>query len=186
MALETREEFLAEWMKVSATLLGDEAPGEDVARAGDLMYDARVVAYAAAAEEGLNVTAHQYFHGTSLVILNFMTQLPIPNEVLPFLTGEYMFHQGFAAGMFYARRDPKDDSTLGMVDEQEAIDCLGEQDNMNRTREEIEARLMPSPIEGIQVAKAMVERMAEAAEKAEPATEGAPIVPPDEGEGYVS
>lgn len=184
MALETREEFLAEWNKVAANLLGDEAPGEDVARAGNLMYDARVVAYSVA-EEGLNITAHQYFHGTSLVILNFMTQLPIPNEVLPFLTGEYMFHQGFAAGMFYERMS-HDDETLGMVDEQEAIDCLGEQDNMNRTREEIEARLMPSPIEGIQVAKAMVEKMAEAAEKAKPASEGAPIVPPDEGEGYVN
>ena len=187
MALETREEFLEEWRKVAVKLLGPDAPEEAVATAGNRLYDARVVAYQVA-EEGLNLTAHRYFHGLASIPLNFMLQMPLPDEVppevLPFLVGEYLFHQGFIAGIAHANRDPDAAEPVGLDDEADALECLGKRDNIVLTREELEKRLMPAPVEAILEVQKMLAALDEAQEKAQ--GDGEPVIPPEgeEGRGY--
>lgn len=169
MALETREEFIEEWRKVAKQLLGPDAEEDNVVQAGDILYDARVLAYQVA-EDGFNLTAHRYFHGMAVVPLNFMLQMPMPpempREVLPFLAGEYMFHQGFVAGAAYEKqfgdtgtKGVRDITGLGDADE--AVECLGDRDNILRTREELEQRLMPAPVEALLQVQKMLAEMAD-------------------------
>lgn len=182
MALETREEFLTKWQEVSEALLGDNAEDEVIQQAGNELYDARVLAYNVA-EDGLNLMAHRFFHGAGSVSLNFMMQLPL-GEMLPFLVGEYMFHTGFVAGLNYGR-DP--DTKVGLSDETGAANCLGDRDTIIRTREELEAHLMPAPIEAVQELQRMIQAAAAAMDKKAPKEgEGSPIIPAEgeEGEGY--
>ena len=182
MALETREYFLAEWKQVSEGLFGPDTDDEAKERAGNELYDARILAHGIA-EDGLNLVAHRYFHGMASVTLNFLLQLPL-GDMLPFLTGEYMFHEGFAAGVYYARNG-KDDGT-GVGDEQGAVDCIGEKANLIRTRDEIENTLMPAAIIIIMEFQNMMRSMPALEAPAE-GGEGSPIIPPegeDEDRGY--
>ena len=64
------------------------------------------------AEEGLNITAHRYFHGMASVSLNFMLQLPLEG-MMSFLVGETLFHEGFIAGVNYGRNGEGDGTGLG-------------------------------------------------------------------------
>ena len=179
MALETREEFLAEWEQVSEGLFGPETTEEDKERAGNELYDARVLAYNVA-EEGLNLIAHRYFHGMASTSLNFMLQLPL-GEILPFLVGEYMFHEGFVAGASYGRNGEGDGTGVG--DEQAAVDCIGDRSNLIRTRGEIEKTFMPASILAILELQKMVRAMPELPAGGEEG-EGSPIIPPEGERGY--
>ena len=179
MALETREKFLEEWKKVSEGLFGPDTDEEAKEQAGNELYDARVLAYNVA-EEGLDLTAHRYFHGMASVNLNFMLQLPV-GELLPFLTGEYMFHEGFIAGVNYGRNGEGDGT--GMGDEQAAMGCIDERDNLIRTRGEIEKTFMPAAILAILELQKMV-RAAPPLPVGGEEGEGSPIIPPDGGRGY--
>ncbi len=190
MALETREEFLAEWKKVGDNgLFGPDTPEEDRVRAGNELYDARVLAYQVA-EEGLNLVAHRYFHGMASVSLNFMLQLRL-GEILPFLVGESMFHEGFIAGIAYERRSEEDPSEVGLGDEEAAVDCLGDRANIIRTREQIEDEFMPTSILAVLELQRMMQAMVEAKGSApvdsdEKLGGGFPIIPPEDAEerGY--
>lgn len=179
MALETREEFLAEWNKVSEDLFGPDTDEENRLLAGNELYDARVLAYTVA-EEGLNLVAHRYFHGMASVSLNFMLQLPV-GEILPFLTGEYMFHEGFVAGVNYGRNGEGDGTGVG--DEQAAADCIDGRDNLIRTCGEIEKTFMPASILAILEFQKMVRAMPPLQNGGEEG-EGSPIIPPEGGRGY--
>lgn len=181
MALETREAFLEEWKSVSDGLFGDETGDEERLHAGNELYDARVLAYRVG-EEGLDLTAHRYFHGMASVSLNFMLQLPL-GEILSFLVGEYMFHEGFLAGVNYGR-DGEGDG-IGMGDVEAAEHCIGDRDNLIRTREEIEQGIMPTAIMAIMELQRMIKNMP-TLEIPAAGGEGSPIIPPDEEEdrGY--
>ena len=172
MGLEAREEFLVEWGKVAEGLFGEEqavAKAEELEATGHMLYDARVVAYRVA-EEGLNLTVHRYFHGLAAADVSFLLQLPLDGMSV-FGAGEYMFHQGFAAGMAYERMDEHAD--LGLGEEDDAKRCLEGRDSINRTREELEQHLMPSPIEALQQLQKELQDMSEAS------GEGSPIIPPE-------
>lgn len=179
MALETREDFLAEWKKVSEDLFGPDTDEEAKERAGNELYDARVLAYNVA-EDGLNLMAHRYFHGMASVSLNFMLQLPV-GEVLPFLTGEYMFHEGFIAGVNYGRSGEGDGTGAG--DEQDAAACIDERNNLIRTRGEMEKTIMPASILAILEFQKMVRDLPPLSNGGEEG-EGSPIIPPEGGRGY--
>ena len=177
MGLETREEFLVEWGKVAGGLFGEEqaaAKAEEIEVTGNLLYTARVVAYRVA-EEGLNLTIHRYFHGLASAQMNFLLQLPL-GDMLAFVVGEYMFHQGFVAGMAY-ERGALVSLEVGLGDEDDAKHCLEGRDNINRTREELEQHLMPSPVEALQELQKGLRAMTERGE--EEGGEGAPIIPPE-------
>ncbi len=180
MALETREEFLEEWVKVAESLFGPEGDEAKTLKVGSEMYDARVLAYNVA-EEGLNLTVHRYFHGMATVGLTFMMQLPLEG-MLPFLVGEAMFHEGFIAGMNYERNGEGDGTGLGNAEE--AQECLGPRANIVHTREELEKTRMPIPIQAIiefqKVMKDLADGKGNAGE-----VEGSPVIlPEDEERGY--
>ena len=177
MALETREEFLAEWKKVAEDLFGSVIEEEAQLKAGNELYDARVIAYNVAGE-GLNLVAHRYFHGMASVSLNFLLQLPV-GDILPFLTGEYMFHEGFAAGVHYSRNGEGDGTGIG--EEKDALDCIGERGNLIRTRDELEKTLMPSAILIVREFQEMMQAMPPLNVREEGGA-GSPIIPAeDEG-----
>ncbi len=184
MGLETREAFLEEWEKVSKELLGPDESPDRILRAGNELYDARVLAYNVA-EEGLNITAHRYFHGMASVSLNFMLQLPLEG-MMSFLVGETLFHEGFIAGVNYGRNGEGDGTGLG--DAQGAVECIGPRDNLIRTRGEIEAGLMPMPVVALQELQKMAREMAQKVPPIAvgPGEEdaGSPVIPPDEDRGY--
>ena len=182
MALETREEFLVEWGKVSADMFGPDATEEKILAAGNELYDAREIAYGVA-EEGLNLTVHRYFHGLATTSLTLMMQLPLEG-ILPFLVGESMFHEGFIAGMNYERNG----EGAGLGDEQEAKDCIGPRDNLVRTRGEMEKTTMPIAVIAVMELQKIVRDLAESQDAMADGKDegpGSPVITPeDEERGY--
>jgi len=186
MSLETREKFLEEWKKVGDNgLFGPDTPEEARIQAGNELYDARVLAYQVA-EEGLGLVAHRYFHGMASVSLNFMLQLQL-GDILPFLVGEHMFHEGFIAGINYGRNGEGDGTGVG--DEQVAAECIGDRADLIRTREQIEGEFMPTAILAVLELQRMMRAIAEARGDmpevlGEEPGEGFPIIPDEEERGY--
>ena len=182
MALETREEFLEEWGKVSADMFGPDATEEKILAAGNELYDAREIAYNVA-EEGLNLTAHRYFHGMATTSLTLMMQLPLEG-ILPFLVGEAMFHEGFLAGMNYERNG----EGVGLGDEKGALECIGPRDNLIRTRKEMEKTYMPIAVIAVMELQKIVRGLAASqgdGGEGEDEGPGSPVIlPEDEERGY--